>query len=159
MSPHYVGPLGQQNDPLWEPVPDCIGMTIPVQKNPVTSVLSPGIPGVTIGLFDATCLVPLLPPVVTDANGKFTFGPFHFGRPAGLTVCLKELDVPPIPSPCNPNALAPVPPADLPAPFPWPGVFECALTDAHEGLDYGRSVRAYPAPGRTTARQMEPRSK
>jgi hypothetical protein len=123
-SPPYVGPEGQHNDPLWEPVPDCTNSTIPVQTDPTTMQPSPGIPNVTIGLYDASGTTQILPPVVTDANGHFVFGPFHFGSLAAQTFTLKELDVPAIPPSCDPNALDPVRPADLPQPYPWPGVFE-----------------------------------
>jgi hypothetical protein len=121
-SPHYVGPDGQQNEPAQEPVPDCETDTIPVQIDPVSGTPSPGIPDVTIGLFDATGVIPLLPPVLTDGTGRFSFGPFHFDGPAGLTVTLKELNVPAQPSECEPNSVDPVP--DPPQPYPWPGVFE-----------------------------------
>lgn len=112
-SPHYVGPAGQQNTPDWEPVPACPGPTPPADCfDP--SQLQPDptpIPGVVVNLWDSAHAL-LLDSAITDANGKFTFGPLNFQQ----QYIIEEETPVPVPPECDTQ------PADGGL-APWPGEY------------------------------------
>lgn len=111
-SPHYVGPSGQQNPPEFEPVPACpipdpLNCFNPNQLQPDPTPIQ----GVVIDLWNAAH-TQLLATTMTDATGKFSFGPINFQN----QFIIEEEDLLPDPPACDTQ------PAQGGLP-PWPGEF------------------------------------
>ena len=128
-SPHYVGPAGQQNNPVCsvacclEPTPTCpqsappAACVSPTQHCDSPLIVATGLAGVTVRLYDNTDpLNPvLLATTTTAADGSYCFGPLQWRQ--NLKIVMDN------PAPSAPTCNPPI--ADIGPPIgplaPWPG--------------------------------------
>ena len=109
ISPHYVGPHGQENPVGYEPIPILQNPPVP---NGCASPMQPnqeGISGVTISLYNGNG-TQLVGSTTTNGSGEFFFGPLQWNT----NFILVEEDCPDCPPSCDPC---------LPGMVSWPGCF------------------------------------